>query len=78
MEYLVIVMTLLVAVSYAVFVGVSIERGKSWAREVARAVSMLDPYTVDYHLREQLRDPGPGDRPDPEPEEQPRPDRLAA
>lgn len=78
MEYLVVVLTGLIAVSYAVFVGVSIERGKPWAREVARAISMLDPHSLNHHLREELRGTVPDDRPDPEPEQQPVADQLAA
>ena len=78
MEYVVVALAGLIAVSYAVFIGVSIERGKPWAREMARAISLLDFHTVDYHLREQIREADPPEGPDPEPEEQTSADRLAA
>jgi hypothetical protein len=57
MEYLVAALVLLLTVSYAVFIAVSIEKGKSWAVETARAISMLDPATACFELRDRLREP---------------------
>lgn len=50
MEYLVALLTLLAAVGYAVFIAVNIEKGKSWAVEIARAISMMDPNGLDRPL----------------------------
>jgi hypothetical protein len=53
MEYLVAGLIVLLTASYAVFIAVKIEKGETWALEVARAISMLDPQAVNHHLREQ-------------------------
>ncbi|MGD8418484.1 MAG: hypothetical protein PVH91_15590 [Pseudomonadales bacterium] len=51
MENLAIALILLVTAGYAVLVAVSIHKGKRWAVEVARAISMLDPQGAAYDLR---------------------------
>lgn len=43
MEYAVALLTLLAAVGYAVFIAVNIEKGKPWALEISRTISMMDP-----------------------------------
>lgn len=43
MEYLVAILALLAASGYAVFIAVNIEKGKSWALEIAHAISAMDP-----------------------------------
>ena len=55
MEYLVAVLTIALTVGYAIFIAVNIERGKTWAVEIANAISMLDPQSADHHLRYQAR-----------------------
>ena len=50
MEYLVAALALLLATAYGVLVAVNIEKGKSWALEIARAISMLDPQSVSYEF----------------------------
>jgi len=52
METLVAVLVLVITVAYAVFIAVSIEKGKSWAVEIARAISMLDPQSVSFDLHQ--------------------------
>ena len=47
MEYIVALVTLLAAGSYAVFIVVNVEKGKSWALEIAAAISAMDPHTLD-------------------------------
>lgn len=61
MEYLVAFLTLAATVGYAVVIAVNIERGKSWAIEVARAISMLDPTSIDHllHQKHEPVDPDP-------------------
>jgi len=79
MEYLVAALVLLFTVSYAVFIAVSIEKGKSWAVETARAISMLDPATARFELRERAGEPVEESVAEAAVPEQPRaPDRLAA
>ena len=78
MEYLVGALVLLFTVAYAVFIAVSIEKGRSWALETARAISMLDPVSSGFELRCRAMEPVTGpDEPEsaPVPEE---PQRLAA
>ncbi len=78
MEYLVAALALLFAVGYAVLIAVNIEKGKDWALEIARAISMLDPQSVSYELRARRLAAEP-DEPEPEAARQPEaPDRLAA
>ncbi len=50
MEFLFAILTLGAAIGYAVFLGVNIEKGKPWALEIARAISVLDPNSVDQYL----------------------------
>ncbi len=50
MEVLFAFLTLGAAIGYAVFLGVNIEKGKPWALEIARAISVLDPHSVDQYL----------------------------
>jgi hypothetical protein len=52
MEIIVAVLVLLITVAYAVFIAVSIEKGKSWAVEIARAISVLDPQSVSFDLHQ--------------------------
>ncbi len=52
MEIFVAVLVLVITVAYAVFIAVSIEKGKSWAVEIARAISMLDPQSVSFDLQQ--------------------------
>jgi hypothetical protein len=47
MEYLVALLTLLAAGAYAVFIVVNVEKGKSWALEIAQAISAMDPNVLD-------------------------------
>jgi hypothetical protein len=78
MEYLVAALALLFAVGYAVLIAVNIEKGKSWALEIARAVSMLDPQTMNFELRSRAME---AESEAPVPEVEPLPeaaDRLAA
>ena len=56
METLVAVLVLVITVAYAVFIAVSIEKGKSWAVEIARAISMLDPQSVSFDLHQRARE----------------------
>ena len=51
MEYLVALLVLGATVGYAVFIAVNIEKGKRWALEIARAISLMDPNSVDCYLR---------------------------
>ena len=51
MEYLIALLAVIVSVGYAVFIAVNIERGKSWAMEIARAISVLDPQSVNHYLQ---------------------------
>lgn len=79
MEYVVAALVLLFAIGYAVVIAVNIEKGKSWAIEIARAISMLDPESVSYHLRQGAwhdREVPPAPTPDGAP--RPELDRLAA
>ena len=55
MEYLIGLLVLGLAVGYAVFIAVNIEKGKSWALEIARAISLMDPNSVDSYLRYEVR-----------------------
>ncbi len=78
MEYLVAALALLLAVGYAVLLAVNIEKGKGWAVETARAISMLDPQHPSFELRARALETEPEA---PEPESAPEPeviDRLAA
>ena len=79
MEILVATLVLVITVAYAVFIAVSIEKGKSWAVEIARAVSMLDPHSVSYDLQQRAME-SVNTRADRQPEVVPDPpsDRLAA
>ena len=63
MEYLVAALILLFAVGYAVLIAVNVEKGKSWALEMAQAISMLDPQTMHFELRAralEAREPSTG------------------
>jgi hypothetical protein len=76
MEYLVAALILLATVGYAVFIAVNIEKGKTWAVEIARAISMLDPQAMNRHLRYPvIENPS---APESEVVGEPQPDRLAA
>lgn len=78
MEYLVAALALLFATGYAVLIAVNIEKGKSWAMEIARAISMLDPQSGNFETRVRAMEEAPLA---PEPESAPLPevpDRLAA
>ena len=78
MEYLVAALALLLATGYGVLVAVNIEKGKSWALETARAISMLDPHSVTYELQARSADQAPV-TPEPEPQAEVEvPERLAA
>ena len=77
MEYLVAALVLLLTVSYAVVIAVNIEKGKDWALEIARAISMLDPHSVSYELRYRSQE-APSSEPEPEPTREATVDRLAA
>ncbi len=78
MEYLVGTLVLLFTVSYAVFIAVSIEKGRTWALETARAISMLDPASSGFELRSRAMEPVTGpDEPDAE-QHAAHPERLAA
>ena len=76
MEYLVAALILLATVGYAVFIAVNIEKGKTWAVEIARAISMLDPQAMNRHLRYPVIETPSA--PESEVVEVPQPDRLAA
>ena len=54
METTVAALVLLITVAYAVFIAVSIEKGKTWAIEIARAISVLDPQSVSYDLNQRV------------------------
>lgn len=78
MEYLVAAIAILLAVGYAVLIAVNIEKGRSWALEIASAISLLDPQTVSWELRAKALETTPEA---PEPDAAPLqelPDRLAA
>ena len=78
MEYLVAALGLLIAVGYAVLIAVNIEKGKGWALETARAISMLDPQSGTFEYRARALEAEPR-APESEPEPQPEiPERLAA
>jgi len=51
MEYLVAFLALMTTVIFAVVIALNIEKGKSWALEIAQAVSVLDPYSPDFVLQ---------------------------
>jgi hypothetical protein len=51
MEYLFAFLALVTTVAFAVFIAVNIEKGKPWAFEIAQAVSLLDPNSLDHPLR---------------------------
>ena len=55
MEYLVALLVLGAAVGYAVFIAVNIEKGRGWAIEIAKAISLMDPNSVDSDLRYELK-----------------------
>jgi hypothetical protein len=74
MEVLFAFLTLGAAIGYAVFLGVNIEKGKPWALEIARAISVLDPHSVDQYLY--VKRPEEDERT--EKTAQPSSDRLAA
>ncbi len=74
MEVLFAFLTLGAAIGYAVFLGVNIEKGKPWALEIARAISVLDPHSVDQYLY--VKRPEEDERT--EKTVQPRSDRRAA
>ncbi len=74
MEVLFAFLTLGAASGYAVFLGVNIEKGKPWALEIARAISVLDPHSVDQYLY--VKRPEEDERT--EKTDQPRSDRMAA
>ena len=74
MEVLFALLTLGAAIGYAVFLGVNIEKGKPWALEIARAISVLDPHSVDQYLY--VKRPEEDERT--EKTAQPGNDRLAA
>ena len=76
MEYIVAALIVVAAVTYAVFLAVNIEKGKTWALEIARAISMLDPQSVNHHMRERAMEAPVEQAVEVEPEE--IPDRLAA
>lgn len=78
MEYLVAALVLLVTVGYAVVIAVNIEKGKSWALEIARAISMLDPQSASHHLRERALETEPTPTPSPDRADPVESDRLAA
>ena len=65
---------LLATAIHAVVIVVNIEKGKQWALDIAKAMSTLDPNSMDRHLRFELeREVAAGEvRPKPES------DRLAA
>ncbi len=63
MEYLVAGLALLIAAGYAAFIAVNIEKGKPWAIDIAKAVSMLDPGSIDHHLRQELQRERPVETP---------------
>lgn len=52
METLVAVLIVAITVVYAVFIAVSIQKGKRWAVDIARAISMLDPQSASFELRQ--------------------------
>jgi len=74
MEVLFAFLTLGAAIGYAVFLGVNIEKGKPWALEIARAISVLDPHSVDQYLY--VKRPEEEERT--EKSAQPRSDQMAA
>ena len=79
MEYLVAALILLATVGYAVFIAVNIEKGKSWAVEIARAISTLDPQAMNRHLRYPVVErPSVNAVPESEVVDASQPDRLAA
>ena len=78
MEYIVAALAMLLAVGYAVLIAVNIEKGKGWAMEIARAISMLDPQSGNFELRARAMETEP-EAPLPELVEMPEAtDRLAA
>jgi hypothetical protein len=79
MEYLVAALVLLLTVGYAVFVAISVEKGKGWAKETARAISMLDPHSANFEVRSRAMEPVSEIVEQPSQQELPaQPDRLAA
>ncbi len=77
MEYLVATLVLLFAIAYAVIIAVNIEKGKSWALEIAHAISMLDPQATGCDLRARSLE-APVTEEEPEIVADSEPDRLAA
>lgn len=77
MEYLVAALVLTLAIAYAVVIAVNIEKGKSWAMEIARAISMLDPQAVSCELRSRALE-APALDTEVEPVQEAEPERLAA
>ena len=74
MEYVVAALVLLLAVCYAVFIAVNIQRGKAWALDMARAAALLGTFSASHHLY----DPGMETPPVSEEAVEPEQDRLAA
>ena len=77
MEYLVATLVLLFAIAYAVTIAVNVEKGKSWALEIAHAISMLDPQARGCDLRTRALQ-APVSEEEPETVAETEPDRLAA
>ena len=77
MEYFVAALLLVLTVTYAVVLAVNIEKGKGWALEIARAISMLDPQSVSHDLRYRSME-SPKTQPAREPNREAVVDRLAA
>jgi hypothetical protein len=78
MEYFVAALVVVLTVGYAVVIAVNIEKGKSWAMEIARTASMLDPESANHCLREEAAERARASAPIPEREVTLESDRLAA
>lgn len=77
MEYIVAAFVVLLTVIYAVVIAVNVEKGREWALEIARAVAMLDPQSINCELRTRaMESPVVDAAPKAQPE--PETDRLAA
>jgi|GEM_PF-6596533 len=46
MEYMIALLAALVTTAAAVLIAVNIEKGKSWALEIARTISLLNPNSL--------------------------------
>ena len=77
MEFVVLALALLFIVGYSAYIAFSIQRGKPWALDAARAISRLDSHSVIVDLRGRRQDT-PANEAEVRGQEEQEPQRLAA